>query len=357
MRVHGMEEAGAGSAFDALLTAPAPRAGDAEAEALARGLFGVAGRAARLSGERDLNFHIVPEAGPGWVLKIGNATEDRGVVALQGGALRHIAARDPELPVPRVCATRGGEDDAFATLESGTSHVVRLLTFLPGDPLHGSPPSDAQAAALGRCLARLGLALRGFAHPAARHDLLWDLQQAPRLHALLPHVADPRRRALAAGVLDRYEHHVAPRMAGFRRQVVHNDFNPHNIVVDPADPARVAGVLDFGDMVETPLVNDVAVAASYQVGADDPLGRVAALVGAYHAVSPLRREEVEVLPDLLSLRFVLSVVIAEWRAALHPENRAYILRNLSRAAAALDLFARIGPEAVRRPLARACTLE
>ncbi len=40
-----------------------------------------------------------------------------------------------------------------------------------------------------------------------------------------------------------------PQLAGLRHQVIHNDLNLHNVLVDPKDGARVAGVIDFGDMV------------------------------------------------------------------------------------------------------------
>ena len=334
-----------------------PSATNAEAEAIARDLFGVAGRAEPLPGERDLNLRIVPETGSGWVLKISNTAEDRAVVAMQSAALRHIATRDPALPVPRVCATRAGGNEALVALADGTSHIVRLLTFLPGEPLPASSPSRSQAAAIGTHLARIGLALADFVHPAASYALLWDLQRAPCLVHLLGHVGEPRRRALARDTLERHARRIAPGMAAFRRQIVHNDFNPHNLVVDAADPDAIVGVLDFGDMVETALVNDVAVAASYQIGPGGELDRIAALVGAYHATAPLRREEIGALPDLIQLRFAMSVVIPEWRASLHPGNRPYILRNHARAAAALEAFDRIGLGAVRRTLRHACLLE
>lgn len=39
-----------------------------------------------------------------------------------------------------------------------------------------------------------------------------------------------------------------------------NDFNMDNVLVDPALPSRISGVLDFGDMVHTPLICDMAIA-------------------------------------------------------------------------------------------------
>ena len=30
---------------------------------------------------------------------------------------------------------------------------------------------------------------------------------------------------------------------------MHGDLNPHNLLTDPADPTRIAGILDFGDSI------------------------------------------------------------------------------------------------------------
>ena len=64
----------------------------------------------------------------------------------------------------------------------------------------------------------------------------------------------------------------------------------------------MTGVLDFGDMVLTPLVNDVAVAAAYQAEGEDAMGRVCcALVAAYHAHRPLQEHEIDGLFDRIAL--------------------------------------------------------
>ena len=50
----------------------------------------------------------------------------------------------PDLPVPRVLATRDGAGELLLDLPGGGTSVVRLLTFLHGEPLHKAPRSAAQ---------------------------------------------------------------------------------------------------------------------------------------------------------------------------------------------------------------------
>lgn len=339
------------------LTTTAPQATEQDAADIARHHFGWTAEVRSLTSERDRNFHLTAPDGHEFVLKIANAAEHPDVTNLQTAVLQHIAARDPGLPVSRVCLSVDGQPEVRIILPPGSRHIVRLLTYLPGKPLHLAATSPAQRRALGRCLARIGLALRDFRHPASSHELLWDVKHAAKLRPLLVHIADDTRRHLASAALDVFEGEVMTRLPEFRTQVVHNDFNPHNVLVDAVDTDRVAGVLDFGDVVETALINDVAVAASYQFEGDDPLGRAADLVAAYHAVSPLTPVEVDCLFDLITVRQVMSVAITEWRASLYPENRTYILRNQPRAAGALGYLSAIGRDRGRAVLRRACGME
>jgi Ser/Thr protein kinase RdoA (MazF antagonist) len=233
--------------------------------------------------------------------------------------------------------------------------IVRLFTYLPGLPLHLATRSTDQRRHLGAALARLGLALRGLFHPAAGHDLLWDIKHAPRLRRFLPHIVEPERRALVAAILDRFETEVGPVLPRLRAQIAHADFNPHNVLVDADDHARVAGILDFGDMVHTPLVNDLAVAASYQLSlTGDPLAEAGDLIAGYHAVAPLEPVEIDLLYDLIGARLATTAAITSWRAARYPENREYILRNAPRAWAGLQAFAALPRDRAQEQMRRIC---
>ena len=112
---------------------------------------------------------------------------------------------------------------------------------------------------------------------------------------------------------------------------MHNDFSPDNALIS-ADGRRVCGIIDFGDVTVTALVNDAAIAATYQLSdAADLLGPALDLIAGYHATTPLTAGELELLPDLILARIVARIVISEWRAERFPENSQYVLRNTPRA--------------------------
>lgn len=328
-----------------LLAAAPPEMTEAEAARLAERHFGVTGTLRRLTSERDLNFHIATGAG-GYVLKLANRAEPAAVTDFQTRALIHLEGKG--LPVPQVIRSRDG-----ATGVDLPEGHLRLLTYLEGVPLHLTPRSAAQRRAMGQMAARLALAMADFSHPAADHVLQWDIRQASGLRPLLPDVpAD--LRPMAEATLDEFEATAAPALPGLRWQVVHNDLNPHNVLADPADADRIAGILDFGDMVRTALVCDLAVAASYQVDPAAPLASLAEFAAAWAAEYPLLPAEARLIPLLTRCRWLTTLAIASHRAARWPENAPYILRNVPAARAGLTAFAGIPRELAAETLAQAC---
>jgi Ser/Thr protein kinase RdoA (MazF antagonist) len=327
---------------------------EARAEALAAEYYGLSAAVRRLDSERDQNFRLRAADDREYVLKIANPAEDRAVTNLQTEALRHIEARDPTLPIPRIVPARNGAVELDVTFDDGSIRVVRLLSFLAGTPLHQAPPSTALRRDVGRCGARLALALRDFQHAGANHKLLWDIQHAAELRPLIGTVPSGQRD-IVERFLDGFATHAVPVLAQLPTQPLHNDLNPHNIVVDSADPARVSGVIDFGDMTATARINDLAIAAAYQVtDSDDPLAPACDLIAAYHAVAPLQARERDILFDLIATRMVMTIVISNIRAARYPENSAYILRNNKQASARLARIATLTREQAARQIERAC---
>lgn len=340
----------------AVLTAPpAPVATDWAADLLQR-LYGMQGQLKPLTGERDANFLLEPAGGGArCMLKLSHPDEDPLVADFQTQALLHVARTDPGLPVQRLLPDRHGAPSVQIEDAEGRTRVARAFSYLEGLPMPQAPRSAAQRSSVARMLARLDRALAGLDHPAAARELPWDIQRADRVRPLLAHVADPARRALAEAALDGFEGRTKPRLASLRRQPIHNDFNLYNLLVDPAEPTRVAGILDFGDMVHGPLVDDLAVAASYHIDEQgDALATIAQFAADYHAVSPLTDAETLALLDLVRARLSMVVAISGWRAARQPENAPYLMRNNSVSWARLQACADLTPEQVQEAIHAAC---
>ncbi|MEO8722144.1 MAG: phosphotransferase [Sphingobium sp.] len=332
----------------AQLSSSVPDLSLGEAEALAARLYGIHADATLLTSERDENFRLVAADGKTYLLKISNPSDDDDIVDLQTACLDHIARVDPMRPVPRVLHTLAGTHGDHIVLPDGRRCAVRLLTYLEGIPAKGTPRSQAQRVQLGDALAKLNLALRDFVHPAASHDLLWNVARADRLEHLVDDIADGPGRRIVRHFMDHFVGALLPRLARVRAQVIHNDYHLYNVLVAADDPHHITGIIDFGDMVRAPLVAEVATGAAYQmVDAADPLAAAAEFVGGYHDVLPLRDEEQDILADLMTTRHLITVLISEWRSRRYPENHDYIMRHNPASWDALHMMADLSRDNAR----------
>src|SRR5450755_3462629 len=193
-----------------------------DAVAIAYDLYGLEASASPLPGEKDLNFLLTTSAGSQHVLKIANAGEPREILELQNATLEHLAAAGIQ-QVQQVIPSLNGKPIRTVTSPTGTTHFVRLLTFMPGTIwAQANPHSPEMLASLGRLLASVDRALAGFDHPAAHRLLKWDLAQAAWIREYLPCIPDPAGRAIVESRLNGFESPIRLRLAELRRSVIHN---------------------------------------------------------------------------------------------------------------------------------------
>ena len=299
---------------------PAPQFSREEAAALAAGHFGVGGVASPLDSERDQNFRLMSAEGD-WIFKIVNASEPRHESEFQAALLDHLARSGADVAVPGLKKTLEGTALAHASASGGGEHALRLVSWLPGLPLAEVARTPQVLAGLGAALGKLDRALQGFIHLGALRSFDWDIRQAGAARGRMAHVTDEADRALLERFLDRFDAEVAPRLPSLRAQVIHNDANDWNVLVDDNDHGRIAGIIDFGDALHSPLIAEVAVACAYSIlDVEDPIGAAAALAAGFHAVYPLCEDEIDLLFDLIVARLVISVSLSAVRKAQVGDN-------------------------------------
>jgi 4-aminobutyrate aminotransferase-like enzyme/Ser/Thr protein kinase RdoA (MazF antagonist) len=304
-----------------MLSRSRPRFAPDEAEQLVRELYGLEARVvSELPSERDQNFHLREASGCELVLKIASSVESPSVLDLQNQALARIAERDPLLPVPRLRLTKDGERMASKSDGSGQSFHCRLFDHLPGKPLAMvRPQSERLLRSLGSALGRLDRALEGFHHPEQKRFLKWNAANAREVVAEgLELVAAAEKRELLLYFLKMIEEEVAPALSSLPRGVIHNDANDYNLLVSDCE---IWGILDFGDMLESALVCEVANACAYVMfDKADPLPAARAVVAGYHEARPLRQDEIRLLFPLIATRLAMSVAISARQFADEPQK-------------------------------------
>ena len=290
-----------------------------EVRAAARELYGIDGDFVQQRSERDLSWRVRRDDSADLVLKVANAAEPEAIVDLQVRALEHIAAVNPGLPVPHMIHSAADRPYEWIESTGGERHILRVLSYLPGDPIDSRPDAlcDRMRYALGALVAELDLALRGFFHPAARsNDHLWDLTRCLEIRPQVELLEDAELRALCHGILDRAERDFLPRLAQLRWQVIHQDANENNSLVDPDEPHKPVGIIDFGDLLYGPLIAEIATIDTTAEDEPDPVGCLCATAAGFDSRLPLEEAEVDLLYDATLIRHATNVILIGARDAI-----------------------------------------
>ncbi len=332
------------------------------AERLASELWGIAAEARELASDRDRNFHLKGVEGE-WVLKVANSRTRPSVLETECRVLESLRERIV-LRVPRPVRSRTGQ--LVETISAdGEQYPVRVVGYLPGALLADVHPRPAAFLhALGAGLGQLDLALieldlSGF-EGELDTDHPWDLAHAERtITRHVEEVGDRERRRRLERILSRVRERVDPALRHLPRSRIHNDANDHNVLVrvDALGCVELTGLIDFGDMVESATLGELAVAMAYLfLGESHPLDLAGPLVAGYHSQRTLGESELELLYDLVIARLGLSVAMAAHQSRLEPDN-PYLRVSEARAWDTLERLESLPSALATATFRHACGLE
>ncbi|WP_328825740.1 phosphotransferase [Streptomyces ureilyticus] len=284
------------------------------------------GRLGRLATEKDDTFRLSTDSS-NYLVKVSPPDEAETAVALQTAAMRYLETTASHLPVQRVKLTADGDDHVTIRLNNGRTRVLRVFDFVEGQVLADANPDAERLARAGEMLGLIDVALRPFTHPADRRGLAWDIRHFHQLTELVEYTPSSEHRQLAQSVFRLFGENVVPRLTDLETQVIHGDFSPYNIVVDPKSDHFVTGVIDFGDTMRSAVIFDPAVPMANLLGRtpDHPWRDACAFAEGYQRERPIQASELPLLPIAVLARLALRALITNWRAERAPERREYLL--------------------------------
>lgn len=302
-----------------------PRLTEEDASNLALEQFGIRTSSAReLPSERDQNFCIASSAGERFVLKVANAGANREELDCQNQAMKHLRRILSTEICPGVYTTMTGQEIVAIAGEHG-EHLVRLVSWIPGIPLgEVKSHSPELLESLGGTIGKISSALASFEHPAAQREIAWDLAKCSSVVRQRANcVTDPNRQTILSEYVTDYESRVAHRLPQLRKSVLHNDANDYNVLVGRASASQweVTGVIDFGDIVYSTTVYELAICLAYaMLDKDSPVEAARTVVASFHQAFPLTNDEVEVVFPLACMRLCTSAAMSAYQRQLDPEN-------------------------------------
>lgn len=306
--------------------------------------WGITGTLEDVGGDRDQNLVVTTANGDRYLCKIGQPDEDIDVLDMQIAALMHVSRQDPGLRVPAVIPAADGKHlHTMSTGERG-SHCFRVFSYVNGRPIADTARPSALMRGAGSMLARLDRALQGFFHPHAEHRLLWDIRQASAIRDCADDIGDPAVRDRVLRILDDFTEKILPRFAGLRSQVIHGDATSDNVLADGSPPS-ISGLIDFGDAVHAPLVQELAVAmADTPYGLEQPWNAACEVAAGYDERFPLEIDETVLLWDMARARLALTLAVLGTRSLRRSEGSGSMASCTATCLRQLEAFEALGRE-------------
>ena len=312
--------------------------------------YGLAGRLHRLGGEVAENYRFDTTAGDRFLVKVGEAEQEAEMYLQQYVVSRLTDRLGTTYALPRILDSFDGQPQ----LRLPDGKRLRVQTWVVGRGLgEANPRTETLLRQWGELVGRICLALEGADHPAAHRSYRWDPSQLP-LTATYDELLEASQQAIARRVVALYDRRFLPLQAKLRKGLNHNDLHESNLIIDATN--RLTGLIDFGDVLVTEKINELAIAGAYAcMGFPDPLRALCTLVAACHAIYPLQENEVRVLFPLLLARLLISARMAAFHRHHAPEN-AYLTASEAAAWELLERLIRLDPDYVAARLYGACAM-
>jgi len=313
-----------------------------------------------LDGYDDTNFWITTktkdEEQQGtcsmYTLKFMNGVETDNLPIVEAQNATLLCLREHDIPAPCPMQTTNNELIAFITLplrhdaSKKRKFAVRVLTWVDGAPMNTIAISMDLLEQEGRFLGKMTKALENFDHPGAHRWHQWDLTNSEAALAFIGHVKDeyagetfPGIQDVVRNVLVYFAEQIKPKFMKaiadasseeaqtFPQQILQGDFNDNNVIANQ-EGTTVIGVIDFGDLIYSFRVNEIAIAIAYatltKTGRQNLLQTVAQVFKGYISQGvTLTKEEMQILAPLICCRLATSICMGTYTYAQNPDP--YIL--------------------------------
>lgn len=321
---------------------------------LAKKHYGLTVSVKTLGGYDELNFLLTDEQRKKYILKISDENQNHYFLDAQVKILNYLSNTSISDYFQKYYLNTDGDELTELHL-NGKIYFLRVLSFLNGpfwaemEKITGSLYLD-----LGYFLGKMDKALINFSHPAMHRQHPWDIVTAADANAKLKFIKNHEQRRIAGYFLLQFETEVVPVLSSLRHAYVHNDANDYNILVKNNE---VTGLIDFGDMVYTALINNLAIACTYAMfNTNDILHASALIVSGYHEKYHLTVQELDLLYYLIAARLCISVCQSAYETSKGSQNEHHFVSEDS----AWDLLyklIKINPLNIQDRFRKACGYE
>lgn len=231
----------------------------------------------------------------------------------------------------------------------------RLLNFVEGTFLAEAKLTEKLLFQFGKRMAEMVMAMSSFkSDTIAARKLTWDLQQFLNVWSKADFIENPKHKKWIDYYFQQFRDEVQPKIHTLRSQILHNDLNEWNVLIEDED---ISGIIDYGDIAHSPIINEIAIALAYALlNKDNPLETAISILKGYHETFPILKEELELLPYLIPARLVTTFCYSA-EAKSKATDTAYILISEKPAIDLIEKWITLSPIHIKNTFLAACGFE
>ncbi len=271
----------------------------------------------------DINYLLKAENCNKYVIKLASNQTSIDEIELENAAMQHLQNKALTIATPDVILSKNNNTilDYQIPEEKGT-RKLRVVSFLAGTLYSQSDSQDQNLQySLGVLVAQMAEALKDFDHTAAKRKLSWDIAQLLDLEKYLRYFHGEQQQILLRTFIE-FKQICYPQLIILPKQIIHNDANIHNLIVkEIKNKLYCSGIFDFGDLVYTQRICELAIAMTYALfNCDDIMHASKTMVSGYRSFTKLQHDETKILYYLIKARLLQSLLNSGQSLDKNPDN-------------------------------------
>jgi Ser/Thr protein kinase RdoA (MazF antagonist) len=275
----------------------------------------------------DINYLLKTANGDKYVIKIASNQTSIDEIRLENAAMLHLQNKQLSINTPYIITSNNNQSILDYQIDDEAEfRKLRVVSFLEGKLYSQSNAKDLNLQySLGHLMAQMVGALEDFDHNSAQRKLPWDIAQLLDLEDYLSCFQGEQYQILFNN-LKEFKQVCYPQLILLPQQIIHNDANDNNLIVsESASNLKCSGIFDFGDLVYTQRICDLAIAMTYALfDCDDLLQTSKTIVSGYCSYTNFQNDECKILYYLIKARLLQSLLNSGKSYASNPDN-SYLL--------------------------------
>lgn len=296
----------------------------------------------KLSGYDNVNYLVKSDEGKFIFKSYLYSREMEELVESENTILLHLNTK-LKGKIPNPIPFTDGEYSKIIEFNSDV-YIFRMLNYMEGDFMGDVYNNSDINTSLGKLLASIDTELLEYNDYILKSRVWnWDLQYLHLSQVYTKYIFSHEHKKIVLYFMQQFREKVDPIKSELRKSVIYNDANEWNVLIQNGS---VSGLIDFGDLAHSFLINELAVAilcCGYRN--NNILGAAKDLIGAYSEVLKLEENELSVLYYLIAARLCVSLCNSQKARVEDPDNEyawvseKYVLKSIHYWVSVNPLFA------------------